>query len=192
MFFQQFPAQVRVTTRFLLAMAVCCFFLQSLEGTRVAFEVTNAEITLGELQKDVLMLFEKDISVTWVSLVWESVTYAKPDSQPFVEASEGDVLNAVFETGRSLHEVEVRFRAGPHEVTMTVKKTDSLREVQRELCKAFHQRFPLMAASVGRAGTTYSDFNDLPFAVAEEGDEMQVTFEQTSDMWRPFACGFLP
>ena len=75
---------------------------------------------------------------------------------------------------------------------MTVKKTDSLREVQRELCKAFHQRFPLMAASVGRAGTTYSDFNDLPFAVAEEGDEMQVTFEQTSDMWRPFACGILP
>ena len=61
----------------------------------MAFEVTNAEITLGELQKDVLMLFEKDISVTWVSLVWESVTYAKPDSQPFVEASEGDVLNAV-------------------------------------------------------------------------------------------------
>ena len=28
----------------------------------MAFEVTNAEITLGELQKDVLMLFEKDIS----------------------------------------------------------------------------------------------------------------------------------
>ena len=43
--FQQFPAQVRVTTRFLLAMAVCCFFLQSLEGTRVAFEVTSVEIT---------------------------------------------------------------------------------------------------------------------------------------------------
>ena len=172
-------------------MAVCCFFLQSLEGARVAFEVTNAEITLGELQKDVLMLFEKDIS-TWVSLVRESVTYAKPDSQPFLEASEGDTLNAVFETSQSLYEVEVNFRAGPHKVTMTVKKTDSLREVQRELCKAFHQRFPLMAASVGRAGTTYSDFNDLPFAVAEEGDEMQVTFEQTSDMWQPFACGLLP
>ena len=77
-------------------MAVCCFFLQSLEGARVAFEVTNAEITLGELQKDVLMLFEKDISVTWVSLVWESVTYAKPDSQPFVEASESDVPSASF------------------------------------------------------------------------------------------------
>ena len=94
----------------------------------MAFEVTNAEITLGELQKDVLMLFEKDIS-TWVSLVRESVTYAKPDSQPFLEASEGDTLNAVFETSQSLYEVEVNFRAGPHKVTMTVKKTDSLREV---------------------------------------------------------------
>ena len=58
----------------------------------MAFEVTNAEITLGELQKDVLMLFEKDISTILVSLVWESATYAKPDSQPLVDASEGDVL----------------------------------------------------------------------------------------------------
>ena len=139
-----------------------------------------------------LLLFEKDISATWVALVWEGVTYAKPDSQPFVDASEGDVLNAVFETSQSLYEVQVNFRAGPHKVTMTVKKTDSLREVQRELCKAFHKRFPLMAASVVCAGTTYSDFNDLPFAEAEEGDEMQMTFEQTSDMWRPFACGCLP
>ena len=118
-----------------------------------------------------------------VSLVWESVTYAKPDSPPFVEASEGGVLNAVFETSQSLYEVEVNFRAGPHEVTMTVKKTDSLREVQRELCKAFHQRFPLMAASVVCSGTTYSDFNDLPFAEAENGEEIKVAFEQTHDMW---------
>ena len=172
-------------------MAVCCFFLQSLEGTRVAFEVTNAEITLGELQKDVLMLFEKDISATWVSLVWESVTYAKPDSQPFVDASEGDVLNAVFETSQSLYEVDVIFRSGAREATMTVKKTDSLRDIQRELCKAFRQSFPLMAASVVCASTTYSEFGDLPFAEAEEGGEIQVTFEQTSDMWRPFACGVL-
>ena len=88
--------------------------------------------------------------------------------------------------------MEVDFRSGAREVTMTVKKTDPLREVQRELCKAFHQRFPLMAASVVCAGTTYSDFNDLPFADAENGEEIQVTFEQTNDMWRPFACGFLP
>ena len=124
----------------------------------MAFEVTNAEITLGELQKDVLMLFEKDISVTWVSLVWESVTYAKPDSQPFVEASEGDVLNAVFETSRSLHEVEVNFRAGPHEVTMTVKKTDSLREVQRRFARLFTNAFrswpPVLGARERRTQTS--------------------------------------
>ena len=47
-----------------------------------------------------------------------------------------------------------------------------------------------MAASVVCAGTTYSEFGDLPFAEAEEGEHIQVTFEQTSDMWRPFACGF--
>ena len=34
-----------VSIRLLLAMAVCCFFLQSFEGTRVAFEVTSVEIT---------------------------------------------------------------------------------------------------------------------------------------------------
>ena len=108
----------------------------------MAFEVTNAEITLGELQKDVLMLFEKDISATWVSLVWESVTYAKPDSQPFVDASEGDVLNAVFETSQSLYEVDGMFRSSVRETTMTVKKTDSLRDIQRKLFKAFRRSFP--------------------------------------------------
>ena len=40
-------------------MAAGCFFLQLVEGNRVAFETTNAEITLAEIQKDVLMLFEK-------------------------------------------------------------------------------------------------------------------------------------
>ena len=34
-----------VSIRLLLAVVVCCFFLQSLEGTRVAFEVTSVEIT---------------------------------------------------------------------------------------------------------------------------------------------------
>ena len=96
LFFQQFPAQVRVSTRLLLSIAVCCFLLQSLEGALLAFEVANAEITLLDLQKDMLMLFEKDILATWVALVWEGVTYAKPDSRPFVDASEGDVPNAVF------------------------------------------------------------------------------------------------
>ena len=57
------------------------------------------------------MLFEKDISITLVSLVWESATYAKPDSQPLVDASEGDVLNAVFGTSQSLYEVDVMFRS---------------------------------------------------------------------------------
>ena len=70
----------------------------------MALEVTTAEeITLSELHKGVLVLFEKDISTTWVSLVWEGVTPAKPGSQPFVDASEGDVLNAIFETSQSLY-----------------------------------------------------------------------------------------
>ena len=57
------------------------------------------------------MLFEKDISMTLVSLVWESATYAKPDSQPLVDAIEGDVLKGVFGTSQSLYEVDVRFRS---------------------------------------------------------------------------------
>ena len=57
------------------------------------------------------MLVEKNISATLVSLVLESATYAKPDSQPLVDASEGDVLNAVFGTSQSLYEVDVMFRS---------------------------------------------------------------------------------
>ena len=74
---------------------------------------------------------------------------------------------------------------------MTVKKTDSPKDIQRELCKATRQNCPLIAASVVCASTTYSEFGDLPFAEAEEGEEIQVTVEQTSDMWQPFACGVL-
>ena len=57
------------------------------------------------------MLFEKNISATLVSLVLESATYAKPDSQPLVDAIEGDVLKGVFGTSQSLYEVDVRFRS---------------------------------------------------------------------------------
>ena len=57
------------------------------------------------------MLFEKDISATLDPHVWESATYAKPDSQPLVDAIEGDVLKGVFGTSQSLYEVDVRFRS---------------------------------------------------------------------------------
>ena len=57
------------------------------------------------------MLFEKNISEALVSLVLESATYAKPDSQPLVDAIEGDVLKGVFGTSQSLYEVDVMFRS---------------------------------------------------------------------------------
>ena len=157
-------------------------FMLSMDGRREAFVVTNSEVTLGEMQKQVLALFEKTPE-TWVSLIMESVTYTLPESQPLLLAEDGDVLETVFYSNRTPNSVELNFRMEEQAVLMVVERTMALRDVQETLCRAFRQRFPLMCASVVCAGTSFDEFNDMPFVGAEEGDEIPVSFSTTSDMY---------
>ena len=108
----------------------------SMDGRREAFVVTNSEITLGEMQKQVLALFEKTPE-TWVSLIMESVTYTLPESQPLLLAEDGDVLETVYYTNRTPNSVELKFRMEEQAVLMVVERTMALRDVQETLCRAF-------------------------------------------------------
>ena len=84
--------------------------------------------------------------------------------------------------------VHVKFLSMDREVEMTVRRSMALRDVQKKLCKAFQQRFPLMTASLVCAGNTFDNFNDMPFVTADDGEEIQVTFDQTSDMCANAIC----
>ena len=158
-------------------------FMLSLDGRREKFVVTNPEITLFEMQKEVLDLFEKAYSDTWVSLILENVAYTLPECQPLLQCENGDVLETIFYNKRKSHSVELKFSADENAVMMVVERTAALRDLQKDLCKAFRQRFPLMCASVVCAGASFDDFNDLPFVRAEEGEEIMVSFTRTSDMY---------
>ena len=39
-----------------------------------------------------------------------------------------------------------------------------------------------MTASLVCAGNNFNNFSDMPFVIADDGEEIQVTFDQTSDM----------
>ena len=64
---------------------------------------------------------------------------------------------------------------------MNVATDISLRDVQRELCALFHQRFPFMKASLTINDATYDSFQDMPFAEHAAGSTFAVTFSQTDD-----------
>ena len=177
-------------------------FMLSLDGRREPFVVTNPEITLNDMQKEVLDLFEKTNSDTWVSLILEKETFTCPDCQPLLLAENGDMLETIFYNKRKSNAVELKFRAEEDNVvTIIVERTMALRDLQKTLCKVFRQRFPLMSASVVCAGTSFDDFNDMPFVYAEEEEEVIVSFTRASDMYffdqvfrrggRPSAVGLL-
>ena len=84
--------------------------------------------------------------------------------------------------------VYVKFYSSDRQFEMTVRRSMASRDVQKELCKAFQQRFPLMTASLVCAGNTFDNFNDMPFVTADDGDEIQVNFDQTSDMCAEAIC----
>ena len=71
---------------------------------------------------------------------------------------------------------------------MTVHRTMALRDVQKILCRAFQQRFPLMTANLVCAGNSFDNFTDMPFVTADDGDEIQVNFDQTSGMCAMAIC----
>ena len=163
--------------------------LQNLEGRLEPLNVTSPKATLEELQEPILQLFGKNISATtWVSLTMEGETYTTPKSQPFLGVTNGDVLQAIFMKSEAANSVDVKFLSLDREVEMTVRRSMALRDVQKKLCKAFQQRFPLMTASLVCAENNFNNFSDMPFLTADDGEEIQVKFDQTSDMCANAIC----
>ena len=161
--------------------------LHTLEGRMEPLSVTRSDVTLEELQEPILRLFEKNIP-TWVSLALEGEIFSNANCQPFLRVTSGHVMNTIFVRSETANNVYVKFYSSDREFEMTVHRTMALRDVQKTLCGAFQQRFPLMTASLVCAGNSFDNFNDMPFVTADDGDEIQVNFDQTSDMCANAIC----
>ena len=73
---------------------------------------------------------------------------------------------------------------GEEAVEVEVLRAVELRHIQKCLCNTFHERFPLMCATLTNSeGRTFDDFNDTPFKHAEQNDIYEVAFELTRDMF---------
>ena len=73
---------------------------------------------------------------------------------------------------------------GEKAVEVEVLRAVELRHVQKCLCNAFRERFPLMCASLTDAeGQKFDDFNDMPFKNTEPNEIYEVAFELTRDMF---------
>ena len=80
--------------------------------------------------------------------------------------------------------VKIVVMRGEAAVEVEVLRAVELRHVQKCLCNAFRERFPLMCASLTDSeGRTFDDFNDTPFKDAEPNDIFEVAFELTRDMF---------
>ena len=73
---------------------------------------------------------------------------------------------------------------GDEAVEVEVLRAVELRHIQKCLCNTFHERFPLMCATLTNSEErTFDDFNDTPFKDAEQNDIYEVAFELTRDMF---------
>ena len=81
--------------------------------------------------------------------------------------------------------LEVAFSYAGETKILMVQRSQALRDVQQLLCRAFHQHFPMQAASLKIAGILYDDFEDMPFITLEDArmPEVDVEFELASDMY---------
>ena len=81
--------------------------------------------------------------------------------------------------------LEVAFSYAGETKILMVQRGQALRDVQQLLCRAFHQHFPMQAASLKIAGILYDDFEDMPFITLEDArmPEVDVEFELASDMY---------
>ena len=90
---------------------------------------------------------------------------------PLYDQPQADTVIVVVVRGKSFVEVEV------------LRKVE-LRDIQKDLCKAFKERFPLMCAILTDSnGQIFDDFIDTPFKDAEPKQVYEVTFELTRDMF---------
>ena len=84
--------------------------------------------------------------------------------------------------------IAVSFTRENHSLLMGVPKNCCLRDIQRDLCLSFKERFPKMLAKVTVHGVEHDDFEDMPFAsVTDETVDAIVAFEESTD---PFFYDF--
>ena len=93
--------------------------------------------------------------------------------------------------------ITVIVKRGEESVEVEVLRKVELRNVQKCLCASFHERFPLMCATLTNCeGRTFDDFNDMPFKDAKPNDTYEVAFELTRDMfwfdWKDRRCMHSP
>ena len=62
-----------------------------------------------------------------------------------------------------------------------VHKNASLRDVQKDVCRMFHQRFPAKKARLIANGASFDEFIQKPFHRSKEGDIVTVLFSDTDD-----------
>ena len=106
----------------------------------------------------------------------------QPTCQPFVHAKDGDAYMALFRKSELL---ELEFHYARQKRILMIRRNMALRDVQEVLCQAFHQRFPIQAASVTIQGRFFDEFDEMPFLGLEEGllQQVDVDFNLASDMY---------
>ena len=62
-----------------------------------------------------------------------------------------------------------------------VQKNASLRDVQKDVCRMFRQRFPAKKARLIANGANFDEFIQKPFHRSKEGDIVTVLFSDTDD-----------
>ena len=131
--------------------------LHTMSGARATLTLTNLDATLGDKMEEIMRLFCKPYPQTWASLTVKSVKFTLPDSQPFLGVSDGDIVAAVFQKSDL---VDINFTSDDKAKTMlTVKRSMSLRDVQKLLCNTFRQRFPL-CANLKLTEESFDNFDD--------------------------------
>ena len=75
----------------------------------------------------------------------------------------------------------VLFSSGLKLAHLPVQPEADLRSLQKELCQLFGQPFPKMMATVRVDGERFDDFGDTPFCAVQDGAQVEVEFERTTD-----------
>ncbi len=77
--------------------------------------------------------------------------------------------------------VAVTFRNGGQSWARAMDRRVRLRDLQRELCRRFHERFPVMKAVLTCGDAVFDEFSDLPLENCIDGDVLDVSFMTTND-----------
>ena len=75
----------------------------------------------------------------------------------------------------------VLFSNGTKLFDLPVQPESDLRSLQKQLCQLFGESFPKMKAVVRIGGERFDEFGDKPFGNVQDGEIVEVEFEQTTD-----------